>query len=207
MPLLTLISNNLSQKRSSDLGIDLDPVYVLGNYGSDEFTFIITDFVNTFLEFNFGINLTYNTPMVSLKSSYIFDLIPTFILDFYMDQSYDHPSKTITSVPTFSEVTEDVLDGESSESDSTDSKSDNTILLILILYILGIITLVAIEGKKTKDTSNLNETLAARRTAQANRVRRVRFGLNSLNPQEGAIEIEQLSGEDRLATRPNPQGD
>lgn len=207
MPLLTLSSNNLPWKRFSDLGIDFDPVYILGNYGSDEFTFIITDFVNTFLEFNFGINLTYNTPMISLNASYIFDLIPTFILDFYMDQTYDHSPKTITSTPTFSEVTEGTIDRESGECDSTSPRSDNTTLLILLLYLLGITTLVAIEGLKTKDTSNLNETLTARRTAQANRVRRMRFGLNSLNPQEGSTETEYLSGEDRLVTQPNPQGD
>lgn len=145
--------------------------------------------------------------MISLNSSYIFDLIPTFILDFYMDQTYDHSPKTITSAPTFSEVTEETIDREAGECDSTGPRSDNTTLLILLLYLLGITTLVAIEGLKTKDTSNLNETLTARRTAQANRVRRMRFDLNSLNPQEGSTETEYLSGEDRLVTQPNPQGD
>ena len=112
-------------KRFSDLGIDLDPMYVLGNYGSDEFTFIITDFVNILLEFNFGINLTYNEPMISLKPSYVFDLTPTFILDVYMNQAFDCSTKTTTSAPTFSGVTEEITDKEFSELDSSEDKSDN----------------------------------------------------------------------------------
>lgn len=194
-------------KRFSDLGIDLDPMYVLGNYGSDEFTFIITDFVNTLLEFNFGIHLTYGKPMISIKSLYVFDLTPTFILEAYTHQVFDLPTKTTTSVPTFSEVTEESTGKAFSEGNSTEDKSDNINLWILLLYLLGITTLVAIEGLKTKETNKLDEALAARRIAQANRVRRVRFDLTPLNPQEGATETEQLSVGDRLETRPNPQED
>lgn len=207
MQLLTSVSNYLPRKRFSDLGIDLDPVYVLGNYGSNEFTFIITDFVNTLIELSFGINLIYSEAIISIKSSYVFDLTPTFKIDFFMDQLFSRLLKTINNPPTFSGVTDETINNESSELHETEYKPDNSILWILLLYLLGITTLVAIEGIKAKDNNTVDEALEARRTAQANRVRRARLGLTPVNPQEGSSETEQLGVHDRLVTRPNPQED
>ena len=207
MQLLTSVSNYLPRKRFSDLGIDLDPVYVLGNYGSNEFTFIITDFVNTLIELSFGINLIYSEAIISIKSSYVFDLTPTFKIDFFTDQLFSRLLKTINNPPTFSGVTDETINNESSELHETEYKPDNSILWILLLYLLGITTLVAIEGIKAKDNNTVDEALEARRTAQANRVRRARLGLTPVNPQEGSSETEQLGVHDRLVTRPNPQED